>query len=162
MALNPKLEATLETNHALIVTHTHKAVTVSKKKRLKSQINLFSLHPYLTCLAISVGSWSSWGSWGPCSSACGSGTQTRTRSYSGARPCLDSDTSTQSCAGKLSYMRWWMEMGSSPSSSFSYSGNMVIVGLMDILLLNELLIDKISISNQELQWRGTSVQWQCL
>ena len=52
-----------------------------------------------TYLVISAAYWTSWGSWGSCSATCGggSGTRTRTRSYTGVIPCQGSRTGTQGC-----------------------------------------------------------------
>ena len=46
------------------------------------------------------GSWTAWSTWQACSSPCGTGTQTQTRSYTGTKPCSGSDTNTQSCSGR--------------------------------------------------------------
>ena len=53
-------------------------------------------------LFVSVeGTWNAWGAFSTCSKTCGTGSQSQTRGYTGNRPCLSSDTNTQSCVGKM-------------------------------------------------------------
>ena len=54
-------------------------------------------------LFIVEGSWNSWNAWGTCSASCGTGTQSRTRSFSGGMPCSGSSTDAQNCQGKAEY-----------------------------------------------------------
>ena len=58
------------------------------------------------------GTWAAWGSWNTCSTSCGTGTQSRTRSYSGGVPCTGSSADTQNCQGKQ-YEHYSMKQSSS-------------------------------------------------
>ena len=47
------------------------------------------------------GVWTAWGPWSNCSSACGQGTQSRTRNFTGGMPCTGNATDVQTCQSEL-------------------------------------------------------------
>ena len=108
---------------------------------------------------ISVGSWLNWYSWGSCSSACGTGTQTRSRTFTGASPCSGSSTESQSCTCKLSFLKEYKKCN---YTLFTDSWNMVNMGRVVNFILNQLLKHEISESDKRLLRRGTPLQWQRL
>ena len=61
--------------------------------------------PLFSTLLFAVeGTWNSWAVWGTCSASCGTGTQSRTRSFSGGMPCSGSSTDAQNCQGATEYI----------------------------------------------------------
>ena len=46
------------------------------------------------------GAWTGWSGWGSCSTSCGTGTQSRTRSYTNGIPCTGSSSDSQACQGE--------------------------------------------------------------
>ena len=47
------------------------------------------------------GAWTSWEDWSACTAACGTGTHSRSRSYSAGLPCTGNSTHTASCYGEI-------------------------------------------------------------
>ena len=88
------------------------------------------------------GSWTAWGSFGSCSITCGTsggGTQSKTRSYTGNRPCSSTDTYTQSCNGKQSKQLWNSQRSSYslypyPIFLCNFSWVLDILGILGIML----------------------------
>ena len=54
------------------------------------------------------GEWGEWGEWGSCSTTCGDGIQTRTRTCPGPHPCDGNASETRSCdpANDICYSKW--------------------------------------------------------
>ena len=86
-----------------IVVTCHAQELQVKQETVKVRHSLSSLFKALSCFSqFSVeGSWTAWGAFGACSTTCGTGSHSQTRSYTGNRPCTSSDTNTQSCIGKF-------------------------------------------------------------
>ena len=79
--------------HAVVVEQRQKAVKVGHY----SSFELGTLNTFVPSVE---GSWTAWSSWNTCSSTCGTGTQSRTRSYTGGLPCTGSSSDTQNCQSK--------------------------------------------------------------
>ena len=80
--------------HAVVVEQRRKAAEVGHYSSSK----LGTLKTFVPAVE---GSWTAWSSWNTCSSTCGTGSQSRTRSYTGGLPCSGSSSDTQNCQSKI-------------------------------------------------------------
>ena len=78
--------------HAVVMEQRQRAVKACQFYPSTGHFKYFPL--------IVEGSWTTWSSWGTCSSTCGTGTQSRTRSYTGGLPCNGSSSDSQNCQSK--------------------------------------------------------------
>ena len=59
----------------------------------------FVLHIHISTNISDEGEWTSWEDWSSCTAACGAGTQSRSRGYSGGLPCSGNSSQTANCYG---------------------------------------------------------------
>ena len=88
--------------HSMLGCH---AVAVGQRQKAVKAGHYSSKLGTLKNVVLAVeGSWTAWSSWNTCSSTCGTGTQSRTRSYTGGLPCTGSSSDTQNCQSKIFYI----------------------------------------------------------
>ena len=88
----------------LSMLECHAVVVEQRQKAVKAGLYSSKLGTLKNVVLAVEGSWTAWSSWNTCSSTCGTGTQSRTRSYTGGLPCTGSSSDTQNCQSKIFYI----------------------------------------------------------